>query len=76
MKQVIFYTKRNEQETEVGRVWNQDGELKGTVNDIFLDDLKDWLAKSNEDIEDYLKNLYRRFDGSFLYAGPYKEQPD
>jgi hypothetical protein len=46
--------------------------LKGTVNEIFLSDLKDWLLKSSEDIEDYLEDLHKRFDGTFLYAGPYK----
>lgn len=73
MKAVIFYTKKGDQEVEVGRVWNDQGELKGTVNEIFLADLKDWLIKSGDEIEDYLHGLRERFDGTFLYAGPYKE---
>lgn len=76
MKVVMFYTKNGEHEVEVGRVWNDRGELKGTVNEIFLGDLKDWLVKSGEDIEDYLDGLHQRFDGTFLYAGPYKEVPN
>lgn len=74
MKQVIFYTTDKGQEVEMGRVWNQGGELRGTVNEIFLNDLRDWLVKSGEEIEDYLENLHKRFDGAFLYAGPYKEE--
>jgi hypothetical protein len=74
MKAVIFYTKNKEQEVELGRVWNQGGELKGTVSEIFLNDLQDWLVKSGEEIEDYLENLQKRFDGTFLYAGPYQEE--
>ena len=74
MKTVIFYTKQKNQEIEIGKVWNQDGELNGTVNDIFLSDLKDWLIKSGEDIEDYLESLKTRFDGTFLYAGSYQEE--
>ncbi len=73
MKHVIFYTKKEDLEVEVGRVWNENGELKGTVNEIFLDDLKDWLMKSGEEIEDYLAGLHTRFDGTFLYASPYEE---
>jgi hypothetical protein len=73
MKQVVFYTKRADQETEVGRVWNENGELNGTVNEIFLNDLKDWLLRSGESIEDYLESLHQRFDGDFLYAGLYKD---
>ena len=57
MKHVIFYTKKEDREVEVGRVWNENGELKGTVNEIFLNDLKDWLVKSGEEIEDYLAGL-------------------
>ena len=72
MKVVIFYS----QEVEVGRVWNENGELRGTVNEIFLADLKDWLLKSGEDIENYLEGLHKRFDGTFLYAGLYKEASD
>jgi hypothetical protein len=72
MKVVIFYS----QDSEVGRVWNEHGELKGTVNEIFLTDLKDWLIKSGDDIESYLQNLHQRFDGTFLYAGLYKEVSD
>jgi hypothetical protein len=73
MKTVVFYTTQNELEVEIGRVWSAGGELKGTVNEIFLNDLKDWFVKSGEEIEDYLENLHKRFDGTFLYAGPYKE---
>ena len=73
MKAVIFYTKSAGEEVEVGRVWNEQGELKGTVNEIFFADLKDWLVKSGEDIDDYLESLHQRFDGTFLYAGPYTE---
>jgi hypothetical protein len=76
MKVVVFYTKKGEQEVEVGRVWNDQGELKGTVNEIFLTDLKDWLIKSGDEIEDYLDGLHKRFDGTFLYAGPYNEVSD
>jgi hypothetical protein len=73
MKQVIFYTKNADQEREVGRVWNDNGALRGTVNEIFLNDLKDWLIRSGEPIEDYLESLHQRFDGDFLYAGLYQE---
>ena len=73
MKAVAFYTKQNEQEVEIGRVWNEDGKLSGTVNEIFLNDLKDWFLKSDEEIDEYLENLHKRFDGTFLYAGPYQE---
>jgi hypothetical protein len=73
LKQVIFYTKSSDQEKEVGRVWNENGELKGTVNEIFLNDLKDWMVRSGESIEDYLETLHQRFDGDFLYAALYKE---
>ncbi|MCI0411275.1 hypothetical protein L0222_00580 [bacterium] len=76
MKVVIFYTKNGEQEVEVGRVWNEGGQLQGTVNEIFLNDLKDWLMKSGEEVEDYLQDLHKRFDGTFLYAGPYREATD
>lgn len=76
MKLVIFYTKKEDREIEIGRVWNQEGELKGTVQEIFLNDLKDWLIKSDEDIEQYLEGLQKRFDGTFLYAGPYEEERD
>jgi hypothetical protein len=74
MKSVIFYTKKANQDVEIGRVWNEAGELKGTVNEIFLNDLKEWFLKSGEDMEEYLKNLQNRFDGTFLFAGPYKEE--
>jgi len=74
MKLVIFYTRKEGREIEIGRVWNQNGELTGTVNDVFLNDLKDWLEKSSEEIEDYLTGLHQRFDGTFLYAGPYQEE--
>ncbi len=74
MKRVIFYTRKEDQEIEIGQVWNQEGELKGTVNEIFLNDLKDWLVKSGDEIEDYLEGLHKRFDGAFLYAGPYEEE--
>ena len=73
MKAVAFYTKQNELEVEIGRVWNESGELSGTVNEIFLNDLKDWFLKSGEEIEEYLENLHKRFDGTFLYAGTYQE---
>ncbi len=73
MKQVVFYTTKNDREVEVGRVWNDDGHLNGTVNEIFLDDLRDWLDKSGVQIEDYLEDLHLRFDGAFLYAGRYEE---
>jgi hypothetical protein len=74
MKVVIFYSLQNDQEVEVGRVWDEAGKLKGTVNEIFLNDLENWLARSGEDIEDYLENLHTRFDGGLLYAGRYKEE--
>ena len=74
MKLVVFCTRNEGLEVEVGRVWNDQGELKGTVSEIFLDDLKDWLMKSGEEIEDYLAGLHQRFDGDFLYAGPYEEK--
>ncbi len=74
MKLVIFYTKKQDRDIEIGRVWNQEGVLQGTVNEIFLNDLKDWLIKSGEEIEDYLEGLQKRFDGTFLYAGPYEEE--
>jgi hypothetical protein len=48
--------------------------LRGTVNEIFLEDLKNWLAKSGEDLEEYLENLHNRFDGDLLYASRYKEE--
>jgi len=76
MKLVIFYTRKEDQELEIGRVWNTNGELVGTVNEIFLNDLKDWHEKSGEEIEDYLTSLHQRFDGAFLYAGPYQEKED
>ena len=74
MKQVIFYTKQEDQDVEVGRVWDADGELKGTVNEVFFNDLKEWFVKSGEEIEQYLQGLHQRFDGTFLFAGPYEEQ--
>lgn len=74
MKVVIFYTKKQDQELELGRVWNEAGELKGTVNEVFLNDLREWLSKSGEEIEEYLKDLQHRFDGTFLYASPYQEE--
>ena len=74
MKTVTFYTKRDGQEVEIGRVWNEAGELKGSVNEMFLADLKEWFVKSGEDIEEYLQNLHQRFDGTFLYAGLYSEE--
>jgi hypothetical protein len=73
MKAVAFYTRQKEQEVEIGRVWNDNGELTGTVQVLFLNDLKDWFLKSGEEIEEYLENLHKRFDGTFLYAGPYQE---
>ena len=72
MKQVIFYTRKDDQESEVGRVWSENGELKGTMNEIFLNDLKEWMDRSGESIDDYLAGLHQRFDGDFLYAGLYK----
>jgi hypothetical protein len=74
MRVVIFYSSNNDQQVEVGRVWNEGGRLRGTVNEIFLEDLKNWLAKSGEGIEEYLENLHTRFDGDLLYAGRYKEE--
>jgi hypothetical protein len=74
MKIVIFYTKKQDQELELGRVWNEGGEWKGTVNEVFLNDLREWLSKSGEEIEEYLKDLQNRFDGTFLYASPYQEE--
>jgi hypothetical protein len=74
VKQVIFYTRNKDEEVEAGRVWNERGELHGTVQENFLRDLQDWLVKSGEGIEEYLGNLHSRFDGTFLYAGPYREE--
>jgi len=73
MKSVIFYTTKENEEVKLGQVWNQNGQLVGTVNEIFLNDLKDWLERSGEEIEEYLEGLHRRFDGTFLYAGQYQE---
>jgi hypothetical protein len=73
MKLVVFYTKEADQEKEIGRVWKENGELKGTVNEIFLNDLRDWLLRSGESIDEYLEGLHQRFDGDFLYAGLYKD---
>jgi hypothetical protein len=74
MRVVIFCSSSNGQEVEVGRVWNEVGELRGTVNEIFLEDLKNWLARSGEDVEEYLENLHNRFDGDLLYASRYQEE--
>jgi hypothetical protein len=74
MRVVIFYSSSNGQEVEVGRVWNEEGELRGTVNEIFLEDLKNWLNKSGDEIEEYLENLHNRFDGDLLYASRYQEE--
>ena len=73
MKQVIFYTRKDDQETEVGRVWSENGELKGTMTEVFLNDLKEWMLRSGETVDDYLEGLHQRFDGDFLYAGLYTE---
>ena len=73
MKQVIFYTRKDDQEAEVGRVWSENGELKGTMNEVFLNDLKEWMLRSGESVDDYLEGLHQRFDGDFLYAGLYKD---
>jgi hypothetical protein len=76
MKAVIFYTRKEDQDIEVGRVWNEAGTLKGTVQDVFLSDLVDWWIRSGEEIDEYLENLHKRFDGDFLYAGNYQHISD
>ena len=73
MKVVRFFTRKEDSEVEVSRVWAEDGKLCGTGSEIFLADLHQWYEVSGETLEEYLEGLHLRFDGDFLYAGRYQE---
>jgi len=74
MKVVKFFTIKDDAEVEVARVWAEEGDLQGTGNEVWLNDLKGWFEGSGESIEEFLEGLHRRFDGGFFYAGRYLEE--
>lgn len=74
MKVVRFFTRQDDKEVEVCRVWTSEGELVGSGSEVWLKDLRDWYEKSGESVEEFLVGLHKRFDGGFLYAGRYEEE--
>jgi len=74
MKVVKFFTVQENTKAEVSTVWAENGNLQGTGNELWLDDLRKWFERSGESIEEFLEGLHNRFDGGFLYATGYREE--